>query len=72
MKAYYINYKMHSADEVQGIQVLAENKEDAHEKAVYELIPQKENELPYSAWVHSVTYKNGNYKIFNTFEGKPY
>jgi hypothetical protein len=72
MKTYYIKYKMHSADEVQGIQVLAENKEDAYSKAVYELIPQKEGELPYSAWVHSVTYKSGNYKTFNTFEGKPY
>ena len=71
MKTYYINYKMYSADEVNGIQVLAENKEDAYSKAVYELIPQTEGEHPYSAWVHSVTYKNGNYKTFNTFEGKP-
>ena len=72
MKTYYINYKMYSADEVNGIQVLAENKEDAYDKAVYELIPQKEDELPYSAWVHSVVYKNGSSKMFNTFEGKPY
>ena len=71
MKTYYINYKMYNADEVNGIQVLAENKEDAYSKAVYELIPQTEGEHPYSAWVHSVTYKNGNYKTFNTFEGKP-
>ena len=72
MKTYYIHYKMYNADEVKGIQVLAENKGDAYSKAVYELIPQKEGELPYSAWVYSVTYKNGNYKMFNTFEGNPY
>ena len=72
MKTYYINYKMYSTDEIDGIQVLAENKEDAYNKAVYELIPEIKGELPYSAWVHSVTYKNGNYKLFNTFEGLPY
>ena len=72
MKTYCINYKTHNADEVKSIQVLAENKEDAYDKAVYELIPQKEDELPYSAWVHSVVYKNGSSKMFNTFEGKPY
>lgn len=71
MKTYYIQYKMYSADEIKGIQVVAENKEDAYRKAVYELIPQTEGKLPYSAWVYSVTYKNGNYKTFNTFEGKP-
>ena len=72
MKAYCINYKMYNADEVKSIQVLAENKEDAYDKAFYEIIPQSDGEIPYSAWVYSVTYKNGNCKIFNTFEGKPY
>lgn len=72
MKTYCINYKTHNTNEVKSIQVLAENKEDAYDRAVYEIIPQIECELPYSAWVDSVVYKNGNRKMFNTFEGKPY
>lgn len=72
MKAYYVKYKMYSADKAHGIQSPAENKIDAYEKAVYTLIPEKEGGIPYSAWVHSVTYNNGNYREFNTFEGKPY
>jgi len=63
---------MYSADEVHGIQSPAENKLDAYEKAVYTLIPEKEGSIPHSAWVSSVTYNNGNYREFNTFEGKPY
>lgn len=72
MKAYYVRYKMYSADDVHGIQSPAKNKLDAYEKAVYTLIPEKEGSIPYSAWVSSVTYNNGNYREFNTFEGKPY
>lgn len=72
MKAYYVKYKMYFADEPKGIDFLADNKLDAYEKAVYTLIPEKEGGIPYSAWVHSVTYNNGNYREFNTFEGKPY
>lgn len=72
MKAYYVKYKMYSADKAHGIQSPAENKIDAYEKAVYTLIPEKEGGIPYSAWVHSVTYNNGNYREFNTFEGNPY
>lgn len=72
MKAYFVKYKMFSADEPHGIGFLAENKLDAYERAVYTLIPEKEGAMPYSAWVHSVTYNNGNYREFNTFEGKPY
>ena len=72
MKAYYVKYKMYSADKAHGIQSPAENKLDAYEKAVYTLIPEKEGSIPYSAWVSSVTYNNGNYREFNTFEGKPY
>ena len=72
MRTYCINYKTHMVNDVKSIQVLAENKEDAYDKSVYELIPQTEGEHPYSAWVDSVVYKNGNRKTFNTFEGKPY
>ena len=72
MKAYYVEYKMNEASKVKGIQVLANSKYDAYDKAVYELIPDIEKYSPYSAWVASVTYNNGNYKTFNTFEGNPY
>ena len=67
-----VHYKMHSADRERLIDVVAGNKEDAWDLAVYERIPEKEGSLPYSAWVASVTYNNGKYKTFNTFEGKPY
>lgn len=72
MKSYFVNYKMYSADDVRGIAVLARNVQEAYDKATYEEIPTKEGEMPYSAWVHSVTYNNGNYKVFNSFEGKRY
>lgn len=70
-KAYYVKYKMYEADRVHGIDFLASNKEEAYDKAVYEVIPQNEGGTPYSAWVSSVTYNNGRYREFNTFEGKP-
>lgn len=72
MKAYYVRYRLFQFSEERGIDLLARSKEDAYDKAVYEAIPQKENAYPYSAWVYSVTYNNGNCKRFNTFEGKPY
>ena len=72
-KAYYVKYKLHRSDEEKGISLLASSKEEAYDKAVYEVIPEAENGVyPYSAWVSSVTYNNGNYVLFNTFEGKPY
>ena len=71
-KCYYVRYKMYFADKEHGICQLASSKEDAYYKALYVSIPMKENgHHPYSAWVSSVTYNNGNYKMFNTFEGKP-
>lgn len=72
MKAYAVYYKLHSAAEPKLIDLLAKNKYDAWDKAVYELIPEREGVHPYSAWVSSVTYNNGNCKYFNTFEGMPY
>lgn len=71
-KAYMVHYKMYASGEVQAVAVLAKNKADAYDKAVYESIVKEQGGLPYSAWVTSVTYQNGNYKRFNTFEGKPY
>lgn len=71
MKAYTVQYRMIGSD-VKQISFLAKNRFDAYDKATYELIPEKEGEYPYSVWVSSVTYQNGNYKTFNTFEGNPY
>lgn len=71
-KAYMVHYKMYASAEVQTVAVLAKSKADAYDKAVYEAIVKEQGSLPYSAWVTSVTYQNGNYKRFNTFEGKPY
>lgn len=66
MKAYTVNYRLHPYDEHETqISFLAQNKQDAYDKAVFEIIPQMEGESPYHAYVYSVTYQNGNYKIFN-------
>lgn len=70
--AYYVKYKMHDAVDQKGVCVAAANKAAAYDRAVYEVIPQKEGRLPYSAWVYSVTYNNGKYRRFNTCEGLPY
>lgn len=72
MKAYWVEYRLHAWGDVHGIQVPANSKEEAYDKATYELIPEKENEFPYSSWVKSVTYNNGNYREFRTHEGMPY
>lgn len=71
-QVYTVEYKMFDAGEVKRVNVIATDKADAWCKAVWLAIPEKEGEHPYSAWVASVTYQNGNYKRFNTFEGKPY
>ena len=72
MKPYTVEYKMHQAGEVKKIVVLANDKADAWRRANFEEIAKKESSHPYSSWVAAVTYNNGNYKTFNTFEGKPY
>ena len=69
---YTIQYKMHDCAEQASVCVTAANKENAYDKAVYECIPQKEGRVPYSAWVSSVTHRNGKHHSFNTHEGKPY
>ena len=70
---YTVEYKMHSADEVRMIDVVATNKGDAWDTAMWIDIPNRHNgEYAYSAWVASVTYQNGNSKRFNTFEGNPF
>lgn len=72
MRAYTVEFKLHSGGEVHRVSFLAENKADAYDKAVYKEIPNATGEYPYSAWVKSVTYNNGKYRTFNTFEGMPY
>ena len=71
MKAYAIRYRMIGSEE-KLIDLLANNKEEAYEKAFYEAIPEREGEMPYSAWVSSVTYQNGNVRYFNTSEGNAF
>lgn len=70
---YTVHYIMHSYETAQRIDVLAHTKEEAYDIAVFEKIPQThEGKLPYSAWVDSVTYDNGNCHYFNTSSGLPY
>ena len=68
---YHVKYKEHRTGEVKGVDVVASNKDLAYFGAVYDIIPAKDGRMPYSAWVASVTYNNGNYRVFNTWEGKP-
>lgn len=72
-QVYTVEYNLRGAwDETKSINIIASNKIEAYDLAFYEAIPAKEGTMPYSAWVYSVTYQNGNYKRFNTFEGNPY
>lgn len=68
---YTVRFNLYGANR-DFVDVVASSKEEAYDKAVYEVIPKEFGEVPYSAWVDSVTYQNGNTKQFNTFEGKPY
>lgn len=72
MKIYTVEYKMHPADKLKFVTIFAKSKEDAWEKATYEAIPEREGTQPYSSWTAAVKYQNGNYRQFNTFEGKPF
>ena len=65
MRAYTIHYQLSEHGQIKEISFLAKNKLDAYDKAVYEIIPEMEKEPPFYAYVYSVTYQNGNYKIFN-------
>lgn len=71
-KVYTVHYRMHQSGEAKMVDVLAKNKAEAYDKAVYEAIVKEQGGLPYSAWVTSVTYQNGNYRRFNTCEGNAY
>ena len=71
-KAYMVHYRMYQSGEEKAVAVLAKNKADAYDKAVYEVIVKEQGRPPYSAWVYSVTYQNGKYRRFNTCEGNAY
>lgn len=71
-KTYYVKYRMSAWDIEQGVVVLAKSKEEAYEKACFEIIPTLHTYSPYSVWVESVTYNNGNCRRFNTCDGVPY
>ena len=69
---YTVEYKLHSADEVKFVDVIASNKAEAYDEAYWIAIPNREHEYAYSAWVARVTFQNGNDRRFNTFEGNPF
>ena len=70
---YTIHYILGwSAADEKMVDVIASNKEDAYDKAVFEVIPELEGTYPYGAWVSSVTYNNGRCHYFNTSCGNAY
>lgn len=69
---YHVEYTLQRNGEVKSIDVSAKSKALAYAQATYESIPKVEGTMPYSSWVTSVTYQNGNYRTFNTCEGNPY
>ena len=69
MKTYTVKYKEYETDEPKEMVVLASNKAEAYDKAIYD----KLNGAVYSAWVDGYTFlTHGGYKYhkFNTHEGK--
>lgn len=70
---YAVQYKVRGFYELpKMVCVIASSKAEAYDLAFYEAIPKTEGQLPYSAWVSSVTYNNGNAHYFNTSEGNAY
>lgn len=69
---YAVHYRVAEASEIKKIYVSARSKAQAYNEAAYIAIPKAEGTFPYSAWVASVTYQNGNYRKFNTCEGITY
>jgi hypothetical protein len=60
---------MSEYEETKKVSVLAKNKKAAYDKAVYDIIPNMEGHSPYYAYVYSVTYQNGKYKLIKNGEG---
>ena len=72
-KVYTVEYNLNGPwDKVRRVDVIARNKAEAYDKAVYEILPEIHSYSPYSAWVASVTYSNGNYRQFGNHEGNAY
>lgn len=70
---YTVEYNLAGPwDKVRRVDVLAPNKAAAYDKALFEIIPEIHSYSPYSAWVASVTYQNGNCRHFSNHEGNPY
>lgn len=69
---YTVAYRMYWSAKEQHIDVIAASKAEAYDLATYERIPEKEGKIPYSSWVLSVTYQNGNCRHFKTCEGLAY
>lgn len=51
--------------------VLAHSKEDAYNKAI-KVIFNTFGKEPFGAYVYSVTYQNGNYRLFDNDYGNAY
>lgn len=67
MKSYTINYYENGMfGELKEETIASDSKENAY----FDFI--EKHPTVYSAWVESVTYKNGKEHRFNTFSGKPY
>lgn len=66
MKHYTVCYKESASQTEKALAVVARNKVEAYDKAVYDEL----GGCVYSAWVDGVTHNNGNYQRFNTHEGK--
>ena len=60
---YVVEYRLHKNDDPKSIRVIAHDKWEAYDKAVYELIPKEDGRTPYSCWVYAVQYQNGNYRV---------
>lgn len=72
MKTYYIKYLLHGwFSEEKGISVVAKSKADAFDIAL-EMINIKEGRYPFGAYVHSVTFKNGDHRMFSNTYGDAY
>ncbi len=72
-RTYRVAFKFYEFDTVRYINIKADNKGDAYDRAVWERIPNAyKGEFPYSAWVESVKYANGRVHRFNAIEGLAY
>lgn len=69
---FTVCYQMGKTGETKMIDVIAESKYIAYDKATHDMIPNLEKARPHRVWVKAVTYQNGNYREFNTCPGTPF